>query len=210
MFYSYSVANRLYQGKWETAQREADALSLDTELDDEVAAAIMEAERMHAEWVARKAMPAPPAVDVGPLTQESAMDVEEVECAVGLVAGARVALSDAPSVASSGVKVSRYSFSSFLADNGLVGAVYRSRGSRRGQHIEEEDCTGFYLGVTACGHRKRLRHLPAREHGGYLREGDGSGVRVLQSLEVAMQSGAGKARAEEEGRGGGRGGGPET
>jgi len=208
MFYGYSVANRLYQGKWETAQREADTLSLDTELDDEVAAAIVEAERTHAEWVARKAMPAPPAVDVGPLTQESVMDVEEVERAVGLVAGARAASSDVPSVASSGVKVSRYSFLLFLADNRLVGAVYRSRGSRRGRHIEEEDRASFYLGATARGHRKPRRHLPACEHGRYLREGDGSSVRALQSLEVAMQSGAGKARAKEEGCGGGRGEGP--
>jgi len=210
MFYGYSVANHLYQGKWETAQREADALSLDTELDDEVAATIVEAERTHAEWVTRKAMPAPPAVDVGPLTQESAMDVEEVERTVGLVAGARAASLDTPSVASLGVKVSRYSFSSFLADNGLVGVVDRSRGSRRGRRIEEEDRAGFYLGATAHGHCIRLRHLPAREHGGYLREGDGSGVCALQSLEVVMQSGAGKAWAEEEGRSGGRGGGPET
>jgi len=156
MFYSYSAANHLYQGKWETAQREADALSLDTKLDNEVAAAIVEAKRTHTEWVTRKVMLAPPVVDVGPLTQESVMDVEEVECVVGLVAGARVVSSDAPSVASSGVKVSRYSFSSFLADNRLAGAVYRSRGSRRGRHIEEEDRAGFHLGATARGHCKCL------------------------------------------------------
>ena len=87
------------------SRRTADQLSLDTELEDEVATVIADAEHVLDEWMKKRSMP-PPLEESPSGAQGAAMEVEDAECAVVPAAECRGASSEARSVASSVRKVS--------------------------------------------------------------------------------------------------------
>ena len=83
---------------WERHRREADKLGIDTDINDQFAVVVAEAEHVQAEWVGRTAMRL--------ASQVSAMEVEEVEQAVVPTMEMRGGSSEVVSVASSACKVS--------------------------------------------------------------------------------------------------------
>ena len=83
----------------------ADGLGLDTELEDEVATVIADAERVLDEWTKRRSMP-PPLEESPRRTQDAAMEVEETDHIVVPAAEGRGASSEARSVTLSVRKVS--------------------------------------------------------------------------------------------------------
>ncbi|KAF8124192.1 hypothetical protein EV363DRAFT_1299906 [Boletus edulis] len=67
-----------WQDEWDTAHREAITLFVDTDLDDYVAASIVQAERVQAEWVAwQKAPPATQEASTPGTSQTLEVEVEE-------------------------------------------------------------------------------------------------------------------------------------
>ena len=94
------------QDQWDGAQRKADQLGLDTELEEKVAVVVLEAERWQQEWRARREAPPPVTEETPPPTQEVALDMAKVERVVVPAGEGRAVSSDTPLVVSSTRKVS--------------------------------------------------------------------------------------------------------
>jgi len=94
------------QDQWDGAQREADQLGLDTELEEKVTVVVLEAKHWQQEWRARREAPPPVTEETPPLTQEAVLDMAEVERVVVPAGEGRAVSSDALLVVSSTRKVS--------------------------------------------------------------------------------------------------------